>query len=163
MQTAPTRVTIGAMQDVLLHALREFADSVEAKFSANAEGEAEAQLSAPVSALIEQVGRIIHRRIVAKAESTLGYRLGIPDFGVLADDILCGYIELKAPGEGADTSRFRGRNKDQWERFKAQPNILYTDGNEWCLYQKGEPAERLLRFSKDVTAARRQERYRGRR
>lgn len=138
------------MENALLEALRAFAESVKAKLAANAEGELEAQLSGPISMLVERLEEDFQRRIVAKAESSLGYRLGIPDFGVLVDGALCGYIELKAPGEGADTGRYRGRNKEQWERFKAQPNILYTDGNEWCLYQNGEPAERLLRFSRDI-------------
>jgi len=139
------------MKTAILHTIRAFADSVMAKVLGNAEGEPEAQLSAPVPTLIEGVGKLIHRQIVAKAESRLGPRLGIPDFGVIVDGALCGYIELKAPGEGAKTETYRGRNKDQWERFSAQPNILYTDGNEWCLYQNGEPAEKLLRFSKDIT------------
>jgi hypothetical protein len=139
------------MQHTILQTLREFAESVKAKFSAAAEGEPEAQLSGPVSSLLEAIGKVIHRRIVAKAESALGDRLGIPDFGVVADGTLCGYVELKAPGEGADTSRYRGRNRAQWERFRSQPNIIYTDGNEWGLYQNGEPAERLLRLAKDVT------------
>jgi hypothetical protein len=139
------------MQNAINQALHTFADNVRAKVTANAEGEAEAQLSAPVSMLVEGIGKIIHRKIVAKAESALGDRLGIPDFGILVDGTLCGYVELKAPGYGADTTRYKGRNKQQWERFKAQPNILYTDGNEWCLYQNGQPAERLLRLSKDIT------------
>ncbi len=135
----------------LLKALRAFADTVKAKVTANAHGEAEAQLSGPVSSLLESIGKIIHRNIVAKAESRLGERLGIPDFGMVVDGALNGYVELKAPGLGADTARFKGRDKDQWERFKSQPNILYTDGNEWCLYQNGESAGRLLEFSKDIT------------
>ena len=139
------------MQAALAKALREFADAVKAKTGAAADGEPEAQLSAPVSSLIDAVGRIVHRKIVVKAESALGKRLGIPDFAVVADGTLCGYVELKAPGEGANTSRYRGRNKAQWERFKSQPNVIYTDGNEWCVYQSGEPAERLLRFTKDLT------------
>ncbi len=139
------------MQDAILQALRTFADAVKAKVSANAAGEAEAQLSGPVSTLIEAVGKIIHRRIVAKAESRLEGRPGIPDFGLVVDGALNGYVELKAPGHGADTDRYKGRDREQWDRFKAQPNILYTDGNEWCLYQGGQPAERLLRFSKDIT------------
>jgi hypothetical protein len=139
------------MQDAILQALRTFAEAVKAKVSANAEGEAEAQLSGPVSSLLEAVGKIVHRTIVAKAESRLGDRMGIPDFGVVVDGALNGYVELKAPGHGADTARYKGRDKAQWDRFKSQPNILYTDGNEWCLYQSGLPAERLLRFSRDIT------------
>lgn len=139
------------MQAELLQAVRTFADNVKAKVSANAEGEAEAQLSGPVSSLLEALGKIVHRKIVAKAESRLGERLGIPDFALVVDGARNGYVELKAPGCGADTSRFKGRDKAQWDRFKSQPNILYTDGNEWCLYQSGLPAERLLRFDKDIT------------
>lgn len=139
------------MQDGLAGALRTFADGVKAKCAANAEGEAEAQLSAPVSVLFESLGKVLHGSVVAKAESRTHNRLGIPDFAVVVQNALTGYVELKAPGHGADTSRYKGRDKVQWERFKAQPNILYTDGNEWCLYQNGEPAERLLCFSKDIT------------
>ncbi|GDY00330.1 hypothetical protein LBMAG48_27330 [Phycisphaerae bacterium] len=132
-------------------ALRTFADNVKAKVTANAAGEAEAQLSGPVPSLLEALGKINHRKIVAKAESKLGDRLGIPDFGLVVDGALTGYVELKAPGYGADTGRYKARDKDQWNRFKAQPNILYTDGNEWCLYQNGQPTEKLLRLSKDIT------------
>ncbi len=139
------------MRAEILGALRTFADAVKAKVSANAEGEAEAQLSGPVSSLLEAIGKIVHRKIVAKAESRLGDRLGIPDFGLVVDGALNGYVELKAPGRGADTARYRGRDKAQWDRFKSQPNILYTDGNEWCLYQSGLSAERLLVLSKDIT------------
>lgn len=139
------------MEAELLKILRRFANGVKGKASANAAGEAEAQLSGPVSSLLEAIGKIVHRKIVAKAESRLGDRLGIPDFGLVVDGALNGYVELKAPGHGADTARFKGRDKEQWGRFKSQPNILYTDGNEWCLYQNGRPAERLLRFDKDIT------------
>ena len=151
VQATPGLANLARMQDALAAAVRTFADAVRAKVAANAAGEPEAQLSGPVSTLIEAIGKIIHRKIVAKAESATKDRMGIPDFGVVVDNALSGYVELKAPGHGADTSRFKGRDKAQWDRFKAQPNIIYTDGNEWCLYQNGQPAERLLRFSKDIT------------
>lgn len=139
------------MKHDLANVLRDFADAVRSKTAANAAGQPEAQLSGPVSTLIDDVGKCMKRKIVAKAESATDDRLGIPDFGVVVDNALSGYLELKAPGHGADTSRYKGRDREQWNRFKAQPNIIYTDGNEWCLYQNGEPAERLLRFSKDIS------------
>lgn len=71
------------MQAALAKVLGIFSDSVKAKMTAAAEGEPEAQLSAPVSSLIEAVGKIIHRKIVVKAESALSGRLGTPDFGVV--------------------------------------------------------------------------------
>ncbi len=144
------RYLIG-MNTRLLQPLRDFADSVRSKFAANVVGEKEAQLSGPCSALLEACGKIILRGVVAKAESRLGDRLGIPDFAILAENALVGYFELKVPGHGANTDRYTKRDKEQWERFRSQPNILYTDGNEWCLYQNGEAAESLLRFDKDIT------------
>ena len=35
-------------------------------------------------------------------------------------------------------TRFKGHNLEQFKRFSAIPNILYTDGNEWALYRNGE-------------------------
>ncbi len=101
------------MDNALRVSLRAFADTVKEKVAANAEGEPEAQLSGPVSSLIESIGQIIHRKIIAKAESKLGDRLGIPDFGVVVGGALNGYVELKAPGHGADTARYKGRDKAQ--------------------------------------------------
>src|SRR5262249_51831786 len=54
---------------------------------------------------------------------------------------LCGFVELKAPGLGARTRDFRGRDKVQWAKFSALPNILYTDAAEWALYKDGEQTE----------------------
>lgn len=123
---------------------------MQANLAANVPGGAEAQLSGPVSTLLVEIGKVLHCTIVAKAQPQLGQRMGIPDFGLVVDGALNGYVELKAPGHGVDTAKFKGRDRDQWDLFKAQPNILYTDGNEWCLYQNGAAAERLLRFSKDI-------------
>jgi len=55
-----------------------------------------------------------------------------------ADGLICGYIELKAPGLGADAPRLKGKhNKEQWERLKGLPNLIYSDGWEWALYRNG--------------------------
>lgn len=62
---------------------------------------------------------------------------GRPDFAILADDLLAGHVELKAPGKGVDPTRFTGHDKRQWERFKTLPNVLYSDGNSWALYRSG--------------------------
>ena len=52
------------MDDALRITLRSFADTVKANVTANAEGEPEAQLSGPVSALFNGLGKLIHRKIV---------------------------------------------------------------------------------------------------
>ena len=71
--------------------------------------------------------------------------------------VLCGHVELKAPGLGARTAVFRDRNKAQWERLRALPNILYTDGLEFALYRAGKQAGDLVRLAdglSDVASAR---------
>jgi len=45
--------------------------------------------------------------------------------------------------------------KKQWEKFKAHPNLIYTDGNEWALYRSGKPWPEdnpaFVQFSGDIT------------
>ena len=57
----------------------------------------------------------------------------------------------KAPGIGATANRFRGHDRDQFKRFSAIPNILYTDGNEWAVYRDGQLVDRVVRISGDVS------------
>ena len=59
-----------------------------------------------------------------------------PDFAVTRKGVLVGFIEVKAPGKGADPTRFRAtHDKEQWEKLKALPNLIYTDGNAFSLWQ----------------------------
>ena len=44
--------------------------------------------------------------------------------------LLCGHLELKAPGELVDPARMRGWNREQWKKFQALPNLIYTNGRE---------------------------------
>ena len=84
------------------------------------------------------------------ARRKLPGRLGKPDYAVHAGRILIGYVELKAPGIGATTSRFTGRNAEQWKRFSAIPNLIYSDGNDWALYRYGEQVGRTAQLSGNV-------------
>lgn len=89
--------------------------------------------------------------VQARTEAQLG-NLGVrPDIGVAVKSLLCGYVELKAPGKGARASRFTGADKKQWEKFKALPNLLYTDASEWALYRFGELQGGAVRFG-DIIA-----------
>jgi len=131
--------------------LRKFAEQVKRRIAARAAGEPEDQLRGPLADLLMDLKPAIGREVVARGESRLPDRLGQPDFAVLVDDFLVGYVEVKRPGAGARTERFAGRDREQWNRFKALPNILYTDGNEWALYRSGERIGALVRLSGDVT------------
>ena len=130
---------------------QEFAKAVHKKLSAAVHGEPEDQLRAPLEQLLTALAQSLGADITLKGESHVA-SIGRPDFAVSVAQALTGYIEAKAPGTGADPRRFTGRNRDQWDRFKKLPNILYTDGNEWALFRDGEPVGRIVRLSGDIVA-----------
>ncbi|OPY17082.1 MAG: N-6 DNA Methylase [Syntrophus sp. PtaB.Bin075] len=134
----------------LLDSLQSFAEQLTDKFSAKSSGEPEDQLKSPVDQLFTSYGKIISRSIILKGESTLDDRLGRPDFAAHSDKLPIGYIELKAPGKGANPKLFKGHDRDQWKRFQNVPNLIYTDGNEWALYRNGELVAKRVRLVGDI-------------
>ncbi len=140
--TLPERIPLQFRQ-----ALTTFARSLQENFSLPIQANPEDQLKTPMLALLRAATANVEARTEAQVEG-LGAR---PDIGIAIRRLLCGYVELKAPGKGARTSRFTGADRKQWEKFKALPNILYTDASEWALYRSGEPQGELVRFSGDVT------------
>ena len=139
-------------QNFSIHsALQDFAASVTAKMTQITLGEPEDQLRGPFETFMNEVGHAFDWNVVCTGETPLPDRLGRPDYAVHLNQLLIGYVELKAPGVGAAATRFRGHNRNQFKRFSAIPNILYTDGNEWVLYRDGKQV-RSCRLSGDVAA-----------
>ena len=133
-------------------ALREFAAAVTDKLSQITLGEPEEQLRTPFENFIASAADALGWDIVCTGETPLPDRLGRPDFAVHLNQLLAGYVELKAVGTGATASRFIGRNREQFKRFSAIPNILYTDGNEWALYRNGVLVDKVVHLTGDVAA-----------
>ena len=134
----------------LHQALQTFASTVTAKMTQLAAGSPEDQLRAPFETFMAAAAQVLGWNVVCTGETPLPDRLGRPDYAVHLNQLLAGYVELKAPGIGATASRFKGHNRDQFRRFSAIPNILYADGNEWALYRNGKPVDRVVRLSGDV-------------
>lgn len=133
-------------------ALQTFASTVTAKMAQLTAGSPEDQLRAPFETFMAAAAQALGWNVVCTGETPLPDRLGRPDYAVHLNQLLAGYVELKAPGVGVTASRFRGHNRDQFKRFAAIPNLLYTDGNEWALYRDGKPVDRVVRLSGDVAA-----------
>ena len=131
-------------------ALQDFAETVTAKSSALVRGGAEDQLRAPFEQLMRALASVWGERIVCTGEAPLPDRLGRPDYAIHRGGLLAGYAELKAPGTGAEAARFKGRDREQFRRFAAIPNVLYTDGNEWAVYRGGTRTGRIVRLTGDV-------------
>ncbi len=133
-------------------ALQDFAAAVTAKMTQVTAGEPEDQVRGPFETFMAAAARVHGENVVCTGETPLPDRLGRPDYAVHRNQLLAGYVELKAPGTGATATRFKDRNRDQFNRFSATPNILYTDGNEWALYRNGELVDKVVRLAGDVAA-----------
>ena len=136
-------------------AISRFAAEATRKLSAvSAQGEPEDQIRAPLETLIGDLAEacgIDRRQVVAVGEASLADLKTRPDFAVQRRGNLIGFIEVKAPGKGADPRRFRDHHdKEQWNKLKALPNLLYTDGNEFSLWRDGEPVGKVVKLDGDI-------------
>ncbi len=119
-------------------------------------GQPEDQLRGPVEGLLRDLGGLCvaewRNQIVMVGETALKLKAR-PDLAVIRADLLVGFVELKAPGKGANPSKFRDRHdREQWDRLKALPNLIYTDGNEFTLWRDGHLVA-LAELVGDVTTA----------
>jgi len=132
--------------------LQTFAAAVTTKMTQLTAGEPEDQVRGPFENFMAGVAAALGWNVVCTGETPLPDRLGRPDYAVHLNRLLAGYVELKAPGVGVIGTRFKGHNRDQFKRFSAIPNILYTDGNEWALYRNGELVDKVVGLSGDVAS-----------
>jgi len=96
-------------------------------------GAPEDQLRGPLEVLILSLAGIAGHAAGAVGivgETSLAEDRTRPDYAVTVGNALVGFIEVKAPGKGANPKTFRDKHdKTQWERLKSLPNLMYTDGN----------------------------------
>ncbi len=120
-------------------------------------GGPEDQLRSPLEILIGDLAALCGYEddaVVPVGESTLSDLKTRPDYAISVRNALTGFIEVKAPGKGADPRRFRdGHDKDQWEKLRSLPNLLYTDGNEFSLWRGGELVGQVVRLEGDIETA----------
>ena len=132
--------------------LKGFADSLQAKFSLPGTSSAEDQLKSPVAELLKDAGAPLGLNVESRTETHLPEHKVRPDIGIYVGKLICGYIELKAPGLGANAPKLKGEhNRAQWGRLKSLPNLIYTDGREWALYRSGELLGTIIRLDDDPT------------
>ena len=119
-----------------------------------ATGEPEDQLRAPLERLVVDLAEVCglpRTAVAAVGESSLSELKTRPDYAITVRNALVGFIEVKAPGKGADPRRFRDRHdKGQWEKLQSLPNLIYTDGNEFSLWRSGQLVGSLVRLSGDI-------------
>ena len=120
-------------------------------------GQPEDQLRAPFEQLIEDVATICNFRsgaVVAVGETVQHDLKTRPDYSITVNKTLVGFVELKAPGKGANPVRFKDpHDKEQWERLRSLPNLLYTDGNSFGLWQDGKAVDSVLTLQGNIETA----------
>jgi hypothetical protein len=112
-------------------------------------GEREDQLRAPAEALLRQMGQHIGVDAVPYGEVRLKDLRARPDYAVDVDNSRVGYIELKAPGHGVPLApgwRPHRHEREQWNKLRALPNVIYTDGIVWCRYRYGHTVGQVVRL-----------------
>ena len=134
--------------------LGKFAEALKAKFSLPGTASPEDQLKPVVADLLKSAGASYGLSVETRTETHLADHKVRPDIAIYVGGLICGYIELKAPGLGADAPKLKGdHNKLQWEKLKGLPNLIYTDGREWALYRGGErpTGQPIVRLHDDPT------------
>lgn len=134
--------------------LQDFADALKAKFALPGSASPEDQLKPEVAALFVATGAKYGLTVETRTETHLSEHKVRPDIAIYVGGLICGYIELKAPGLGADAPKLKGdHNKKQWAKLKSLPNLIYTDGREWSLYRSGErpDGQPIVRLTDDPT------------
>ena len=122
-----------------------------------ASGEPENQLRGPLEGLIADLAELAGLRrgsIVPVGETSLADLKTRPDYAVTRENALVGFIEVKAPGKGADPRRFRdSHDRDQWAKLQGLPNLIYTDGNGFSLWRDGQLEGAIVPLRGDVATA----------
>ena len=119
-------------------------------------GEPEDQLRAPLEHLVLDLAELCgipREQVALVGESSLSDLKTRPDYAVAVRGALVGFIEVKAPGKGADPRRYRGHDKEQWSKLQSLPNLLYTDGNAFSLWRGGEAAGAIISLVGDVESS----------
>lgn len=139
-------------------AIATFGAHAKAKLAnPGASGEPEDQLRAPFEQLLADLAELCNlpkTAVAAVGESSVSDLKTRPDFAVTVHKALVGFIELKAPGKGADPRKFKDpHDRAQWEKLHSLPNLMYTDGNAFSLWQDGELVDSVVTLIGDIKSS----------
>ena len=122
--------------------ISKYGATAKAKLSSPAiTGAPEDNIRAPLEELITALAETAGQQpgwVTLVGESTLSALGTRPDYAVTVRNALTGFIELKAPGKGADPRKFTDpHDKRQWQKLKSLPNLIYIDRHSLTLWHNG--------------------------
>ena len=113
--------------DKFLDALKDCANDLKASYGSLVAAQQEDQLKGPTGKLLSAFGNEFGLKVVPRFEAPVK-GIGRPDIALDVGGALCGYVELKAPE--VNVRNLRGRDREQFNKFKTLPNLVYTNGND---------------------------------
>lgn len=142
----------------LAGAVSAYGASAKAKLANIAiSGAPEDQLRGPLETLIQDLAGIDGmpvNGVQLVGETTLSELKTRPDFAVTVGNALVGFIEVKAPGKGADPRKFNDlHDREQWEKLKSLPNLIYTDGNSFSLWRDGKSEGGIVHLKGNIKSS----------
>ncbi|MGW7042030.1 type ISP restriction/modification enzyme [Streptomyces avermitilis] len=136
----------------LRSAVTRFGASCKLKLSGG--GSPEAAIRGPLEVLLQAVGEHHEQHEVTWHDEYRLPDLGVrPDYAVRAGQDIIGYIELKRPGLSVDPETFGKSNREQWEKLRDLPNLLYSNGTEWRLFRDGRQIGNAVFFTGSLKGA----------
>src|ERR1044071_4079757 len=146
------------MKVTLSSAVASFGAKAKEKLSnPSATGQPEDQLRAPFEQLLADLAEIVNlskANVTPVGESSVSELKTRPDYAVTVNNALVGFVELKAPGKGADPRKYKEpHDKAQWEKLHSLPNLIYTDGNAFSLWQDGELFDSVIPLIGDIESS----------
>ena len=146
------------MKKTLDAIISDFGRMAKAKLSNVAvSGMPEDQLRAPLEGLISDIAELLglpRDKVAPVGETSLADLKTRPDYAVTLNSALVGFIEVKAPGKGADPRRFTDKHdREQWEKLQTLPNLIYTDGNAFSLWRDGGLEGKVISLGGDIKTA----------
>lgn len=146
------------IDEAVASAVSAFGKAAKSKLTAvSMTGQPEDQLRAPIEqlwhALCTASGRHVEQMTLV-GETSLADLSVRPDYAVEYSGTLIGFIEIKAPGKGADPRLFTdAHDRTQWTKLQALPNLIYFDGQEMSLWQSGKLVGSISKFSGGIVDA----------
>ena len=142
----------------LADAVSAYGASAKGKLSNVAiSGAPEDQLRSPLESLIRDLAAIdgtTAGAVELVGETTLSELKTRPDFAVTVGKALVGFIEVKAPGKGADPRQFSDpHDNEQWDKLKSLPNLIYTDGNSFSLWRDGKSESGIVHLKGNIESS----------
>lgn len=137
-------------------AVSEFGAALKQKLAMHAvAGEPEEQLRPPIESFLgNSASALDFVGVSLVGEVKMPEVSSRPDFAVDMAGLLVGFVEVKALGKGADPRRFKAKHdQEQFARLRLLPNVIYTDGQQWSLWQNGERVGGVITLDQDVETA----------